>query len=143
MTVLPRLSRLLLAAYTVVVLLITWLPAEDAGRVTGIVDTLAGLLVPLGVPFDAAYTVLEFVANVALFAPFGALLALAWSRLPWWAASLVGAGLSCVIELVQIALPSRFATVSDVVANTLGTLIGVLLVRILQRMRAAARTAEP
>ena len=137
------LYRVLLAVYTVVVLLITWLPAADAENVTGIVATLADVLVPLGVPFDVGYTVLEFVANIALFAPLGVLLSLAWSRLPWWAVTLVGAALSCVIELVQIALPTRFSTVSDVVANTLGTLIGVLLVRVLRRMRAATRTVQP
>jgi len=36
---------------------------------------------------------------------------------------------------VQSTLPSRFSTVSDVIANTLGTAVGLLAVRALSRRR--------
>jgi len=122
-------ARLLLIPYTVAVLLITWLPAEEAGRVTGIVAVLAHLLTAWGIPFVAAYAVLEFLANVALFAPLGVLLILGWRRIPPWAAVAIGCAGSVVIELVQLAIPSRYSTLSDVIANTLGTAAGVLVAR--------------
>ena len=123
-------ARLLLIPYAITLLLITWLPAEEAGRVTGIVAVLAHLLTSWGVPFVAAYTVLEFLANVALFAPLGVLLILAWRRIPPWTAVVVGCAASVVIELVQLAIPSRYSTLSDVIANTLGTAVGVLFAHV-------------
>jgi len=136
------LCRVAFAAYLLAVLLITWLPSEEAGKVTGIVDAIAGMLVPLGIPFDIGYSTLEFLANIALFLPLGALHVLAWHRLPWWTAALGGFALSAVIELVQIVLPTRYSTVSDVIANSMGALVGALLVVAVRRIRRAARTVE-
>jgi glycopeptide antibiotics resistance protein len=68
------------------------------------------------------------VSNVALFVPFSLLGLVVWpSRrvLAWTAA---GALASTTIELVQLLLlPQRFATVSDVLANTSGALLGALI----------------
>ncbi|UJP08899.1 VanZ family protein [Microbacterium sp. KUDC0406] len=134
-----RIARILLAPYLVFVLLLTWLPAEDAGQVTGIVATVAHLLEP-AVPFAVGYPVLEFLANVAMFAPLGVLTALAWPRIS--AGWIVGAGaiLSAVIELVQLAMPTRYSTISDVIANTLGMASGWVLVALWQRRSGARRT---
>nr|WP_281370332.1 VanZ family protein [Microbacterium pseudoresistens] len=87
-----------------------------------------------GIPLRTAYTIMEFLANVALFVPLGLLLALAWPRLRMWLIIIAGLVASSTIELVQMTLPSRFPTLSDVAANTLGTAIGcaaVFLVRYL------------
>jgi glycopeptide antibiotics resistance protein len=126
----PRIAlaaRVMLAPYLAVLFWIVFAPAEDAGRVTGVVALAAQLLAGIGIPFDLSYLVLEFLANVALFLPLGALLAVAFARLPWWAIVGIGFVTSVAIELVQLGLPSRFSTVSDVVANTLGTALGLLL----------------
>lgn len=131
-----HLSRILLIPYAIAVLLIVWLPASEAGKVTGIVAMFAHLVAGWGVPFEAAYTAFEFAANIALFAPLGVLLALGWRRIPGWVLIAVGCGSSIVIELVQLAIPSRYATVSDVVANTLGTAVGVVAVRVILRLRS-------
>ena len=130
-----RFARILLVPYSIGVLLLTWLPAADAGKVTGVVAVLAQVLAAWGVPFAAAYTVLEFTANIALFVPLGVLLPLAWRRLPIWVVIAVGCAASVMIELVQLAMPSRYSTISDVVANTLGTAVGVALVRAVSRAR--------
>lgn len=121
-------ARVLLAPYLVALALIVFLPARDAGRVTGIVGWAADLLVGWGVPREPAAVVLEFLANVALFVPFGLLLSVAVPSWSSWAISGLGFVVSIAIELVQLGIPSRFATVSDVVANTTGVAIGCTLV---------------
>jgi glycopeptide antibiotics resistance protein len=133
-------ARAALAPYLVALALIVWLPADQAGRVTGVVADAARLLVPLGVPFDVGYTVLEILANIALFVPFGALLLWSWPRLRPWHVLVLGLGTSVVIELVQFAIPSRFPTLSDVVANGTGALVGAVLARLLTRAAPAHTT---
>ncbi len=133
-------ARVLLVPYLVALALIVWLPGQDAEAVTGIVATTARMLESWGIPFEIGYPVLEFTANIALFVPFGVLVTLAWPALPSWAVIVAGAATSVLIEIVQIALPTRFPTVSDVVANTLGAAIGVAVVWIGRRMLARADT---
>lgn len=122
---LRRISRVLLVPYVVLLALVVFSPAQDAARVTGFVWWAADLLASWGLPRRPAAVVLEFVANIALFIPLGILARLAFDRVrSWW---VVGAGFlgSTFIELVQLSIPSRVATASDVVANTLGVAIGV------------------
>jgi len=70
--------------------------------------------------------VADVIANVLLFTPLGVGLVLA--GVPWRRALVVGAAYSTAIELTQyLAVPGRFATVSDVLTNTLGTGVGVTL----------------
>lgn len=131
-------ARVLLLPYLVALGLIVWLPGQDAEAVTGVVATMARMLEGWGVPFDVGYPVLEFIANIALFVPFGALVAMAWPSLQAWKVIAAGAATSIVIELVQIALPTRFPTVSDVIANTLGAAVGFAVVAMLRRRRSDA-----
>jgi len=120
-------ARIVLPPYLVLLAFVVFLPAREAGRVTGIVGWIAEALATLGVPRDPAAVVLEFLANVVLFAPLGVLLVLAFPGVRWWAVVLAGFLLSVGIELVQLAIPSRVSSVSDVVANTAGTTLGLLL----------------
>lgn len=132
----PRTSRLVVTArslllpYLVGLALVVFLPARDAGQVTGIVGWAADQLALLGVPREPAAVVLEFLANVVLFMPFGALVAIAFPGTRWLAVLVAGCLVSIGIELTQLAIPSRVATASDVIANTAGTGVGLLLVRI-------------
>ncbi|MFD4422569.1 VanZ family protein [Agromyces sp. NPDC058484] len=121
-------ARTILAPYLVALALIVFLPARDAGRVTGIVGWAADLVALWGIPREPAAIVFEFLANVALFVPFGALLAVAAPRWSPWLIIASGCLASIIIELIQLGIPSRFATVSDVIANTAGTTIGCLVV---------------
>lgn len=120
-----RIARWLLPPYLVVVGLIVFLPAPEAGRITGIVGWAADVLASFGAPREPSAIVLEFLANIALFVPFGVLVALAFPTVRWWKVILAGALTSIGIEAVQLALPTRFPTVSDVVANTIGTAVGL------------------
>src|SRR5690606_12272950 len=76
-----------------------------------------------------SYTVFEFLANIALFVPLGLLLVAALPRANAWVVLLLGYSSSATIELVQTLLPSRFPTLSDVIANTIGTAIGCVIAR--------------
>ena len=121
-------ARVLLAPYLVALSFIVFLPARDAGRVTGIVGWAADLIASTGIPREPAAIVFEFLANVVLFVPFGLLLSAAAPRWSPWAIIGAGAVVSILIELVQLGIPSRVATVSDVIANTGGTAVGCLAV---------------
>lgn len=136
----PRLllaARVLLPAYLLVVGFIVFTPSDDATRVTGVVALAAELLTTLNVEFEPAYVVLEFLANIALFVPFGVLVRVVFPRPTWWAVLALGFMTTVGIELVQLTLPSRFSTVSDVIANTLGTAAGLIAVRLASRRQRA------
>jgi len=75
-----------------------------------------------------SYGLVEFVANILLFVPVGALFLLLLSRRWWWLAGLLGVALSVVIEFAQIFLRHRVADPRDIVSNSVGTIIGVVLV---------------
>ena len=134
-------ARWLFPAYLVVLALIVFLPAREAGRLTGVVGWLALQVGKLGIPVDPAYVVLEFAANIVLFLPFGLLATVAYPRLRPIPVIAIGFASSVVIELVQLAIPSRYATVSDVIANTVGTAIGCLVAVAMARSTPRAGTS--
>lgn len=69
---------------------------------TGIVFRIARFVSEhFGVSLSATYTLFEFVANIALFVPFGLLLAAGWPRTNAWWIILLGFSASAAIELVQ------------------------------------------
>ncbi|MDQ0726294.1 VanZ family protein [Microbacterium sp. W4I20] len=121
----PVVAKVLLAGYLLFVGFTVWLPAVVSAKVTGLVGLLARWVAAAGIAsYQSSAVVLEYLANVALFVPIGALLLFAWPRLRLWQVVLIGALLSGLIETVQGLMPSRYPTISDVMANTLGTLIG-------------------
>ena len=71
---------------------------------------------------------MEWGLNVLMFVPLsllGSAFRPGWTWRDWIGVGFVASGL---IELVQLVLlPNRVASFSDVVANTLGALIGALL----------------
>lgn len=75
------------------------------------------------------YGRVEKLANVAMFVPFGFLLALQLGRRRWWIAWVAGVAFTCLIEGAQATLlsPTRFATISDLITNTIGAGIGAVL----------------
>jgi len=137
------LLRIVFAVYLVAMGFLVWLPNPDAVQYTGIVAVVARWFEPLGLPFEPTYIVLEILANVVLFVPFGilALTAFRWMRV--WSATLAGLATSCLIEGVQLFLPTRYSTVSDLIANTAGALIGALLVVAWRRRAASAAASRP
>ena len=81
-----------------------------------------------GVPLWFGYNKLEFTANILMFIPLGFLVSLLLPTRIWWLALFMCPAMSVAIELTQaLALSARFATVVDVVANSLGALVGILI----------------
>lgn len=135
-------ARLLLAPYAVALGLIVWLPAAEASRATGIVFATARYVSDVtGFDSGATSTTFEFLANIVLFVPLGLLVTIAWPRTRPWVVVLLGLVLSVTIEAVQMMLPSRFPTLSDVIANTVGAGVGWLIARTIARavVRAVVR----
>ena len=124
-------ARVLLPSYLAVVGWIVFSPSDDEDTRPGWVSSVFELIDEMRAAFSPAYVDLEFTANVAMFVPFGLLVWLALARPRWWIVMLLGFATTVTIELVQRALPTRYSTLSDVIANTLGTAIGLLLVRAL------------
>ncbi|OUZ12123.1 hypothetical protein BHE97_02710 [Aeromicrobium sp. PE09-221] len=124
------------AVYLAVLALVAWWPTHvDAGL--GVVDwrVTRGLATVLGISAGSAYAVIEVSANVALFVPFGVLVAW-WGGWAWWRVAIIGALVSTVIEAVQAVAPlDRTASVGDVLANTAGAALGALVARWVLRRR--------
>lgn len=75
----------------------------------------------------------EFVANVLIVVPLSALAALVWPRSTWRDVTAWAFVLACAIETVQgLLLPGRTPSTVDVVANTLGGLVGALAIAALR-----------
>ena len=111
------------------------LPMGDGtdGLVWGILDVLDRL--PGTRWID--YADVEFVANMAMFAPIGMFFVLLFGRGRWWLAMLLAFALSCGIELAQLLFfTSRVADLRDIVSNTSGAVVGALVVLIVTTPKA-------
>jgi len=128
-------AAVLVALYGTGVAFAVFWPTPIDRDIKGSISRLLDLLHGYGVPDWLGYVVLEFSANIAMFIPLGFLIFFVLPRSRWWLALLICPALSITIEVVQgVALSQRFATVSDVIANTLGGIIGVLLALGLRRL---------
>lgn len=132
-----------LLAYIVVVLVITlWPSPPDPGSVPlflRLLDWAHGA----GLPTTFDLVTAEVVANVVMFVPLGLLLATS-ARVPRaWLAVAAGLALSAAIETTQIALPDRYPTVQDVVANTAGAALGAAAVVARRTLARRARRTSP
>ena len=67
------------------------------------------------------------ILNLCLFVPLG--MALGWNSRSTWIVVLCGLLLSTAIEITQIFVPGRDPALSDIVFNTLGTIVGALVAR--------------
>ncbi len=91
------------------------------------------------------FLTLEKIANIVVFIPLGVFAFFVFPRRRWPFSLLVGPTLSLIIECTQgLFLPDRRAAVMDVLTNSLGATIGVLLAllatQIVRSVRAATAT---
>lgn len=115
-----------LVVYAIVVLLMTMWPTPLDRGFESSIDKLLEVLHRNGIPNWFGYNKLEFSANVAMFIPLGFFVALVLPTRVWWLALVVCPLISVGIEITQATLlTARFATVSDVIANSLGAVIGI------------------
>jgi glycopeptide antibiotics resistance protein len=144
----PRVRTTLRAALAAwVVLLALVLLAPSSTGPDWVIAHLAEALQRLGLPDVLTHPRrVESMLNVVAFVPLSLLGSLLWPRPSWrdWAA--VGFVASFLVEVVQaVALDTRQATHADVVANTVGMLVGALLALLVRRVVAwrASRTQPP
>lgn len=122
-----RVAWTLAAVYGLVVLVATAGSPVDGGAYPTLVRAIA-VGQRLGAPGWLGYDAVEFTANVLFFVPFGFFVLLLFGARAWWVGMLGGFVASCAIETVQaLFLPARFASVDDVLANTSGAVLGVLV----------------
>jgi len=127
--------RILLAAYVVYGVLLAWiilwklqLPYVGGGAQREI------KLVPyLAAGSAGGSDPLEVAANIALFIPFGAFLALFAPSRRWWSQAAMLAGVSIGLEVAQYVLATGRSDVTDVLDNVLGGMIGVGILTLTRR----------
>jgi glycopeptide antibiotics resistance protein len=118
-------SAIALVGYAVVIVLATLTPTPLDRGFRPTISQLLSVLHRHGLPEWFGYTDLEFSANVLMFVPVGFLIAMLLPARGIWIALVICPAVSIAIELTQATLlESRFATVGDVVANTLGGVAG-------------------
>ena len=116
-----------------IVLLATMWPTPLDQDYAAAVDKFLAVLHRNGIPMWFGYNKLEFSANILMFLPLGFLIALLLPAKAWWLALLICPAMSIGIELTQsVALSARFATISDVIANSTGALCGIFMAVLLR-----------
>ena len=119
--------RGLLSALVGYSLFLFWVLLWPSGApATSTVGFIADVLIWLGIPEGlAAGARVEFVVNAVMVAPIPFLVAALWPGWSWERWTAYGFVASGLVELVQgVFLPARSAQMPDVVANTLGVMIG-------------------
>lgn len=90
------------------------------------IDFISRRLIARGVPrVFSGYAYVDFWCNIAIMVPLAAAVVLLWPRVRWERWPLLAFSLSVGVESTQsLLLPSRVPAFSDIVANTLGVLVG-------------------
>lgn len=148
-----RVGRVGLGATLALIALITLTP-QSAGSAHGEVSkALLAALYRLGVPESFGPVQWEFTANIIMFLPLGFFLALSLTPerrrrlrvlVPFASLTLT----SVFIETAQaLFLPSRYPTLSDVIANSvggwLGYTAGLVAIVLFRRLQQWERGAQP
>lgn len=79
--------------------------------------------------YDRPDLLVENIMNVVVFIPVGLLSGIAFKQLTWRKALLIGCGISVTIEALQFIFMCGFSEVDDVMHNTVGCMIGYILVK--------------
>lgn len=121
------LAAIALATFGVIIAVITLWPGPPAPEGQSWLRELLRQGRAYGIPAWITFGRVEFASNIVMFLPVGLFGALALSRHRWLVVPAAMAA-SAGIETVQaMAMPLRYGTARDVVANTLGALVGYLL----------------
>ncbi|MFS0854707.1 VanZ family protein [Microbacterium sp. 179-I 3D4 NHS] len=123
--------------------LLTLTPSRVEQSMPNLLDVVLAVAHRLG--WDSLdFTRLEVLANVLVFIPVGVLAFLLVPRRVGVLSLLVGPGLSLLIETAQrLAFPDRAATLSDVLANSVGATFGVTLAVLCTLLFAARGSRHP
>jgi glycopeptide antibiotics resistance protein len=139
-----QLAAGILIAYAIAMLVVTLWPTPVDRGFEPTISRMLGVLHRNGLPTWFGYNKLEFSANIAMFVPAGFLVAMLLPARRWWLALLLVPAVSLGIELTQaLFLASRFATFNDVIANSLGAVIGALVYVVARQALAPAPGVRP
>jgi glycopeptide antibiotics resistance protein len=120
-------SAVLLVTFGLVVAIITFWPGPPAPDGQRALKHFLLQAYNRGLPRLISFDRIEFSANVLMFMPIGFFGALALARVRWLILPAAVCA-SAVIEIVQaVRMPERVGTPNDVIANSLGALLGYLL----------------
>lgn len=123
-----RTAGIVAAIYGILLLTVAFWPTPVDRPFESVIARVLGELHEHGMPAFIGYGFLEFSANVALFVPAGLIFALLLPVRRWPVMFLCGPVLSFAVELAQATLlPARYATSSDVLANSVGAALGVAI----------------
>lgn len=115
------------------ILLITMWPTPVDQGYESTVKRVLQILHDNGVPMWFGYNKLEFSANIVMFVPLGFFVGLILHRRVQWLGLVLVPLVSTGIELTQyLLLEQRYATVPDVIANSLGGWFGVVCAMMLR-----------
>jgi glycopeptide antibiotics resistance protein len=121
-----------MAAYLACLAAIGFWPSPVDKPIQGTLASVLRYLHHHGVPGWVNYHFVEASANIALFIPFGVLVAMSLPAVKWWRLVVLGALASICIEFGQLLfMVARFATLIDVLMNTAGALVGVGFARLI------------
>jgi len=123
-----------LLIYALAVLIVVLAPVSYGDLIAGVARILRGL----GMGFFGSGWI-EFAANILMFVPLGFLLALLF-RHPWYG-TVLAIVLSAGVEIAQIVIPSRQASLRDILSNGIGAALGAFLawLIVLRRDRERAK----
>jgi hypothetical protein len=132
---LVKLHRWVLLGYVAVLAFVAFWPTPVDESITSVLSWLLNFVRRHGFPEWFNYGFVEASANVLLFAPAGLLLAFRLPRKRWWQLLALGAAISGAVELGQLLLlPHRFSSWQDILMNTMGVGVGLLLAALLKRL---------
>lgn len=77
------------------------------------------------------YFIINFLGNIIMFMPIGFFIPILWN-IKGRNVILIGAGISMFIEISQLLLP-RGTDVDDLILNTLGTALGLLVYKLINK----------
>ena len=121
-------------ATMIMVLLIVYITVLDRSRQTvSEIDLVPFSFILRGIRIRTVFR--EYWMNVYLFIPFG-LESSAIMKKRHWRIVLIGFAFSIVIESIQYIYSLGFCETDDVIANTLGCLIGVYLHKVSMRFKS-------
>ncbi|MFC9333919.1 VanZ family protein [Arthrobacter sp. NPDC057009] len=120
--------------YLAALAFVAFWPSPVDRPIAGRLQVLLYALHRVGVPELINYNFVEFASNILMFAPIGALAALAFPAFHRGQIVLSAFLASCCMELGQrLFLRDRFPSAMDIVANTAGALLGVWVLGVVEQ----------
>ena len=82
---------------------------------------------------------INIIGNISMFIPTGIILPILYKDLNcFWKVLLAGAGLSFVIEMIQLLFPGSVTDIDDLILNTAGAVIGYGIYKLVHGCRKKA-----